>query len=338
LGNADRSRLERMLIREIATPVSLEGQEVFLSGGLGHCPIEPDAGDAEEVLRRLKRGLAAGSQLGSRVGRYSPEMSEAIEASRKLVQDLRRAIRDDDFHVHYQPIVDREGRVCSCEALLRWDRADTERFIALAEQSGLIVPITEFVVHTVCVDLELIRQVSPGISVHINISARHITQIGFPEVLTAAVSRLGLEPSALAVEITETSFLKEESEVAAVLKGLNSAGFAVAIDDFGSGYSSMNYLKQIPAAAIKIDRSFVQGLPSGREDRALVDSMILLGHDLGKRVIAEGAETAEQARYLLDAGVDCLQGYHFARPMSREAFVNAINTRIGPPNEGGAGA
>lgn len=324
LSEDERERLEELLVREISTPISVEGHEVFLSAGIGHCSVATDAGHAEEVIRRLKRGLAAATDENERVGRYSPDMGAAVEASQQLVQDLRRAIRQEDFRVYYQPIVDRDGRVCSCEALIRWHRADTDRFIALAEQSGLIVPITDFVVRTVCADLARLQDVAPGISVNINISARHITQIGFPTILEDRVSRHGLDPSTIGVEITETSFLRADHEVAAVLQGLTAAGFTVAIDDFGTGYSSMSYLKQIPARTLKIDRSFIRELPNAREDRALVDAMILLAHDLGKRVVAEGVETAEQAGYLIDAGIDCLQGYHFARAVPPEEFAETV--------------
>jgi diguanylate cyclase (GGDEF)-like protein len=320
----DQQRLEQGLIHRISTPINVDGDEVFLSAGIGHYSIAPDAKNAEEVLRRLKRGLAAATESGSRVGRYSADMGAHIEASQHLVQELRRAIREEDFRVHYQPIVNRDGHICSTEALIRWHKADTERFISLAEQSGLIVPITEFVIRTVCNDLAYIRGVAPGISVNINISARHITQIGFPAALETSISARGLDPSSVGVEITETSFLQEDTEVAAILEGLTEAGFAVAIDDFGTGYSSMSYLKQIPATTLKIDRSFIRELPNRREDRALVDAMIALAHDLGKRVVAEGVETPEQASYLLKAGIDCLQGYHYARPVPREFFAQTV--------------
>lgn len=325
LRQTEQQRLGQDIVHKISTPIRVNGHEVFLSAGIGHYSITADAGHAEEVLRRLKRGLAAASESGDRVGRYSADLGAAIEASQQLVQDLRRAIREKDFRVYYQPIVDHQGRVCSCEALIRWHKADTERFISLAEQSGLIVPITEYVVRTVCADLAHLREVAPGVSVHINISARHITQIGFPAALEARVLAHGLNPSSIGVEITETSWLHEDTEVAAILESLAAAGFSVAIDDFGTGYSSMSYLKQIPATTLKIDRSFIRELPARREDRALVDAMISLAHDLGKRVIAEGVETSEQASYLVDAGVDCLQGYYFARPVPRESFAEALS-------------
>jgi predicted signal transduction protein with EAL and GGDEF domain len=324
ISEEERGSLERTLVREISSPVDMMGQEVFLGAGIGHCSVASDAGDAEEVLRRLKQALATAGESPARVGRYSPELSARVEATQALVQDLRRAIREDDFEVHYQPIVDREGRVCSAEALIRWSRTDTGRFIALAEQSGLIVPITEFVVRTVCADLVRFRAVLPELSVHINISARHITQIGFPFALERCAAQWNLDVAALGVEITETSFLREDTEVAATLGRIRAAGFSVAIDDFGTGYSSLSYLKQIPASTLKIDQSFIRGLPDRHEDRALVDAVVTLAHDLGKRVIAEGVETAAQVEYLLETGIDCLQGYHFARPIPADRFADTV--------------
>lgn len=324
LSEKERAALERTLVREISSPVEMMGQEVFLSAGIGHYSVASDAGNAEEVLRRLKQALATAEESPARIGRYAPELSARVEASQALVQELRRAIREDDFEVHYQPIVDREGRVCSAEALIRWSKTDTGRFIALAEQSGLIVPVTEFVVRTVCADLARFRETLPELSVHINISARHITQLGFPLALERSAARWNLDAAALGVEITETSFLREDTEVAATLGRIRTAGFSVAIDDFGTGYSSLSYLKQIPASTLKIDQSFIRGLPDRHEDRALVEAVITLAHDLGKRVIAEGVETSAQVEYLLETGIDCLQGYHYARPVPGECFADTV--------------
>lgn len=317
----ERLKLENAIIHEVSTPVTIADQEVFLSAALGQYTIRADSGDSDEVLRRLKRALAAASERRSNVGRYSPQTHLGMEENQRLVQKLRKAIRAEDFSLHYQPIIHRAGGAMQCEALLRWKEVDTERFVLLAEQSGLIVPLTEFVIRSALRDLAKMQEIFPDMSVHVNIPAQHIEQLGFPGILSHHASRHGLSPSHIGVEITETSVLRGGNSVSQILTELTAGGVDVAIDDFGTGYSSMSYLKEFPAQRVKIDRSFVSGLPENRDDRALVRSMITLAHDLRKEVVVEGVETREQLDYLIDEGADYLQGFYFGHPVSLEAFM-----------------
>ncbi|MFO8063193.1 MAG: putative bifunctional diguanylate cyclase/phosphodiesterase [Spirochaetota bacterium] len=320
-----RLALEHAMIHEISAPATITDQEVFLSAALGQYTIRADAADSDEVLRRLKRALAAASERRSNVGRYSPETHLGMEENQRLVQQLRKAIRAEDFSIHYQPIVHSDGAPMQCEALLRWEGVNTERFVALAEKSGLIVPLTEFVIRSAARDLARMHRTLPDISVHVNIPAHHIEQLGFPGILTHYASQHGLSPHHIGVEITETSVLRGGTTVADILTELTSQGFDVAIDDFGTGYSSMSYLKEFPARRLKIDRSFVNGLPGQSDDRALVHSMITLAHELRKEVVVEGVETREQRDYLLGEGADYLQGYYFSRPMPLSHFLASFS-------------
>ena len=322
LDESRRRLLEKQLVDVISSPLSIEGSgEIYLSAGVAQCPITEEAKNAETVIQRIKLALTETNAVYNTVRRYSPQIHKRLEENRRLIQELRRAIRAGEFDVHYQPIVDCTGDVSSGEALVRWSGASPGRFIPLAEQSGLIIPITEFVIDHVCSDIAALRAAYPELVAHINISARHITALDFPRILLEHMESHGLAPGCLGVEITETSFLQESPHVTRTLGNIRDAGFSVSIDDFGTGHASLSYLKQIPAERLKIDASFVQGLPGSREDRALVDSMILLANSLGKEVVAEGVETAEQQAYLVDRGAAYLQGYLFSRPNTPELFA-----------------
>jgi diguanylate cyclase (GGDEF)-like protein len=313
-------RFERRLMETMSEPFVADDQTVFLSASAGQYTLFGQESDAEDVLRRLKRALAEAQEHHNTVSRYSPEVHVAVASTQQLVQKLRRATHEHEFRVHYQPIIDRTGRVAAAEALLRWEPAGPEQFIVLAEQSGLIVPITEELVSIVCGDIPRMRAVSPDLKTYINISARHIGQLHLVKLLTDRLSGCTVDSGMLGVEITETSFFKEDQAVLRVMRELTGEGFSVAIDDFGTGYSSLSYLKRLPADRIKIDRSFVTDLPGSQADGALVESVISLGHRLGKKVVAEGVETEAQYQYLFRRGVDFFQGFHFASASPVDAF------------------
>lgn len=318
--DADRQILEQSLIREISMPLSIDDEEILLSAAVGQYRVTGDARDAEEVLRRLKRALADARNHGSRVARYSQAAHGHFAENQQLVQELRRALRRNDFQIYYQPIVDGAGRVRGAEALLRWDQSQPDRFIPLAEESGLIVPITDFVIRRVARELPYLQESNPELVVHINLSARHMTQVDLLETLRSSMAGKGLPLNRIGIEITETSFMHRSAALEELLHRLKTAGVQVSIDDFGTGYSSLQYLKRLPAESLKIDKSFIAGLPESGEDRAVVESIIVLARELGKTIVAEGVETAAQRDWLTERGVDYLQGHFFARPVPARQF------------------
>jgi EAL domain-containing protein (putative c-di-GMP-specific phosphodiesterase class I) len=207
---------------------------------------------------------------------------------------------------------------------MRWEVASPDRFIPVAEDSGLIVPMTDELISMVCRDVPRLRAVVPELTIFINISARHIGKLDLVSRLTHHLGGCNFDSSVLGVEITETSFFSNDSLVPGVIRELSEAGFSVAIDDFGTGYSSLSYLKRLQVDRIKIDRSFVADLPGSHADGALVDSVVTLGRRLNKIVVAEGVETEEQHRYLLAKGADFFQGYYFSPAIPAEKFTAGV--------------
>ena len=310
-----RTEMEEALDAEASAPVELDSQTLYVAAVIAHRIIHADDQDAEAVLRGLRRTLANADIMPGQVLRYAKDVHRAVSRNQELVQRLRQAIRAEDFAVHYQPIFDTDGKIVFAESLIRWTGAHPEQFIGLAEQSGLIVPITHYVIRTVCHDAVLLRRAHPDISVFLNVSARHITKLGLPQVLEESLLQHGLGRDAIGIEVTETSFAHDNGSMINTLKSVKKAGFSVAIDDFGTGYSSLSYVRELPADHLKIDRSFIDRLPASAADRALVDATVVLAHQLGKKVVAEGVETPEQRDAVVAHGVDYLQGFLFAKPM-----------------------
>lgn len=223
----------------------------------------------------------------------------------------------------FQPIVDHRRRMVAAEALVRWRSAPGDGpqpgpdvFIPLAEQSGLIAPLTDWVVAEACRLLPRFVEATPDVVVHINVSARHLRARTLAPRIAAHLAAAGVSPDRLAIEITETSFINRTEEVMATLEELDSLGITLGIDDFGVGFSSLSYLASLPAREIKIDRGFVRNLPESNSSLAIVESIVQLGRRLGKSIVAEGIETVEQYEELRRQGVTRFQGYLFARPLS----------------------
>ena len=322
IGEELRRSYEQALIATLDQPLMLEGEAVYLSTSVAYARLDGAVTDPEQLLQRLKRAIAGGRHAGDAICRYSDLVHQQVGRRIQLVQQLRRAVRADEFSLVYHPIVARDGSIAAVEALIRWDVAPPSVFIPLAEESGLIVPITRRVIDTACQDLSRLRAAFPSMEMHINISPGHLDRLDVSRELSVSLERTGQPNAAVTVEITETGFWGEAQTVIPTLQALRDAGFGVAIDDFGTGYSSLEYLKSIPATSIKIDKSFVDELPDARENSVIVDAILLLGHQFNRVVVAEGVESATQRDFLLGRGVDYLQGYLFARPMPIEDLLS----------------
>lgn len=313
------------ILAAIARPFVFGDDRLYIGASGGACTWDatlanPDA-DADEIVRRARRALADARRQPNTVVWFDPAQHGSTEDDQRLTQALRRGIADGDFRLVYQPIVDASRRTVAAEALLRWDVAPPDLFVPLAERAGLIVPLTQNVMRLAEHDIPQLRARHPDLSIHFNVSARHVEHLDLLEALVGMTRRLGIPNEAIGIELTESSFLHAVEYTGALLSRIGDAGFGVAIDDFGTGYASFSSFKQIPADVVKIDKSFVADLAGSSTDRALVEAVVGLALRLGKRVVAEGVENAAQANAALNHGVTYLQGFHFGRPVAPSAFT-----------------
>ncbi|MFH0935212.1 MAG: bifunctional diguanylate cyclase/phosphodiesterase, partial [Pseudomonadota bacterium] len=266
---------------------------------------------------------------------YDPEMQSAIEARADLEEELRRAITQQQFRLHYQIQVDSLGRALGAEVLLRWEHPASGlmppmRFIPLAEDTGLIVPIGLWVLQTACAQLAAWQHdaLTRDLSLAVNVSARQFRQPGFVGQVQRILVESGAKPSHLKLELTESTVLENVEDTIARMRELKLLGVSFSMDDFGTGYSSLQYLKRLPLDQIKIDRSFVRDIVSDPNDAAIVQTIIAMSEALGLHVIAEGVETDAQRDFLDRHGCHTFQGYMFGKPLPLEQFEAMLHQAV----------
>jgi diguanylate cyclase (GGDEF)-like protein/PAS domain S-box-containing protein len=312
------------VIAALQEPFDLDGREVFVTASIGIGVGE----DAEELLRSADVAMYRAKASGkAQYVVYAPKMDDDLVGRLELVADLRRACIEDEFVLHYQPIVELESRrVVGVEALVRWQHPtrgllQPSDFVGLAEETGQIVEIGRWVLQEACRQAASWRaQLACDLSVSVNVSARQIRQSGLVEDVQAALAASGLAPGALTVEITESALVRRREEMTAILESVTGTGVRLALDDFGTGYSSLSLLRDLPVRTVKIDRSFVHTIDAGPAQRAFVQAIVDLAEALQLTVVAEGIERPIQAAALLRIGCVLGQGYHFARPLPADAL------------------
>ncbi|MBT2795328.1 putative bifunctional diguanylate cyclase/phosphodiesterase, partial [Paraburkholderia strydomiana] len=290
-----------------------------------------DGTDAETLLRNADTALyRAKSEGRNRVRRFEPALARASAERLSLAGRLRSALQREEFELFYQPKVSvTANRVVGVEALLRW--RDPSRgivgpgeFVPHAEDSGLIVPIGEWVIEQACWQARQLFGDFPGLSVSVNVSPVQFARTDLSETIARAVQCSGLRPELLEIEITEGALM--EPSTLPLLHALRKIGVCVAIDDFGVGYSSLAYIRSFMADTLKIDMSFVRGIGQSPRDEAIVKAILGLGHTLGMKVVAEGVETVMQRDFLMQHGCDEIQGYLYARPVSATDICEVITS------------
>ena len=313
----------------------IEGEEFTVTTSIG-ISIFPDNGD--NVVDLIKSASAALSHAKSN-GRNTYQFHTAkmnVRAFEMLLmdRDLRRALDEDQFMLHYQPQVDlRSGKVVGAEALIRWSHPERgfvppSEFIPLAEERGLIVPIGEWVLREACrQNKEWQDSGLPTIVMAVNLSALQFQQRDLSDVVALFLKRFGLGAECFELELTESSIMRDSESAIATMDRLKQVGVRLALDDFGTGYSSLSHLKRLPLDKLKIDQSFVQGLPDDQNDLAISSAIIAMGKALGLKTIAEGVETKEQLDVLQSLGCDEMQGYYMAKPMPAPDFVDFLRER-----------
>ncbi|HKT01626.1 MAG TPA: GGDEF domain-containing protein [Rugosimonospora sp.] len=332
---ADAVRLGERIVTELSRPVRvLRGREVGVGASVGIAYTHRGTTTtAEQLLRDADLAMYRAKQRGrGLVEIFDDRLRVAAEHRVEVEDELRHGLDAGQLRVHYQPIVAAaDGTVTGFEALARWQHPEhgllgPDRFIEVAEESGLIVPLGAAVLEEACRQVAYWRAHRPGghrLSMSVNVSARQFSLPSFVPTVAQVLADTGLEPDALWLEITETSLMADEAVARTTLAAVRALGVHLAIDDFGTGYSPLTYLRRFPVEALKIDRSFVSGIGRDREDEAIVTMVLALARSLDLRTVAEGVETAGQREWLCRLGCTALQGYHLGRPVPAErAFAS----------------
>ena len=330
-GCLSASVVQRIL-DAVAQPMTIEGHEFVTTCSMGIAVHPHDGADGETLMTHADIAMYYAKEVGRNNFRfYAPAMDARILERLRLEGELRHALDRNEFELHYQPQVDlRSGRIVGMESLIRWNHPELgmvppAHFIALAEETGLIVPIGAWVIRTACAQNKAWQRAGLGrLRVAVNLSARQFAQKNLAESIMRILADTGLAAQDLEIELTESMVMTDVERAVGVLADLKAIGVQLSIDDFGTGYSSLSYLKRFPIHVLKIDQSFVRDIAAGEDDAAIVALIISLAHSLKLNVIAEGVETPEQLAYLNEHGCDEMQGYFFSKPVPAAAFENML--------------
>jgi diguanylate cyclase (GGDEF)-like protein/PAS domain S-box-containing protein len=324
-ASAAAQAVGQRILDSLRLPYKLDEYRHVTTASIGIVLFNDDKDDIGEVLKRADMAMYQAKAAGRNTLRFfNPYMEAALSARMALERDLRAALRDCEhaFELYYQPQVDKHGRITGVEALVRWNhpargRVSPIEFIPLAEETGLVVSLGEWVLRKACGQLLVwaARPETAGLELAVNVSARQFHHPGFVAQVLGVLEPAGVDPCRLKLELTETSVLENVDDTIAKMKVLKTKGVTFALDDFGTGYSSLAYLRQLPLDMLKIDRSFVMDLLTNPNDAAIARTIITLGHSLGLRVLAEGVETAAQRDFLFQHGCEAYQGYLCAKPL-----------------------
>jgi diguanylate cyclase (GGDEF)-like protein/PAS domain S-box-containing protein len=332
----DAAKVARRIIAALQRPLDVDGRELFVTASVGIALYPLDGDGAHMLIKNADAAMYFAKNQGrNNYQFYSKEMNSRALERLAIESKLRRSIERGEFELHYQPKLDlRTNRITGVEALVRWRHPEMGLvppldFIPIAEESGLIIPIGEWVLQ------EAARQTRawhveglPPINVAINIASPHFQQPGFLEHIAQVLKSTGLDARFLELEVTESMLMDDRTATLATLTALKAMGLKVSIDDFGTGYSSLAYLKRFPVNALKVDRSFVKDMPEADDDAAITSAIIAMAHSLRLEVIAEGVETPAQLAFLRERGCDYAQGYLISRPIPGPELVALLRTSV----------
>jgi len=318
------------------SPYDLNRHEHHTTPSIGVALFQGHTKTVEELLKHADLAMYQAKAAGRNTIRFfDPEMQEAISARVAMETNLRRSLLERDFLLYYQPQLDRDGQIIGAEALLRWKHPQhgvitPVQFIHLAEDTGLILPLGEWILDTACRQLAkwATRQETEQMTVAVNVSARQFRHPDFETQVMDSVDKNGANPRRLKLEITESLLLDDVDGIAEKMDRLRAFGIEFSLDDFGTGYSSLSYLRRLPFEQLKVDQSFVSDIPVNQEGATLVKTIIALGRNLGLKVVAEGVMTRSQFEFLDACVCDAFQGYFFSEPLMPEGFDNLLSTRV----------
>jgi diguanylate cyclase (GGDEF)-like protein/PAS domain S-box-containing protein len=336
---SDAAFAARRLLKAVARPHSIDQHDLHVTTSIGVSVYPDDGLDAETLIKNADTAMYQAKENGRQSYRFfKPAMNVRAVERQFIEESLRRALEHDEFALHYQPKVDlKTGEICGAEALLRWTHpvrgaiAPSE-FIPVAEDSGLIVPIGNWVLRQACRQARAWRDAAvPLPTMAVNISAMEFRNENFLEGVFLILDETGLDPRSLELELTESVLMKHVDTTETILNALKAAGVQLAIDDFGTGYSSLSYLRKFPIDTLKIDQSFIRQITTAPDQTTIVTAVISMGRSLNLRVVAEGLETREELAFLQAHHCDQAQGYYFSRPVPPEQFVTLFATGMGEP-------
>jgi diguanylate cyclase (GGDEF)-like protein len=330
------------ICRALSTPFQIDGHDIFVTTSVGISMYPHDATDVGTLLKHADTAMYRAKKTNSGFQFFEAAMEHSISEHVRMENDLRHAIDRNELEVFYQPQARVEtGDIIGAEALVRWRHptrgmVSPVEFIPLAEETGLINPVGEWVLRTACAQMKKWADAGLTMRIAVNLSVKQLLQKNFAATVEQALHDTGLAPSLLELEITESTLMENAQDTLEALHRLHGLGVRLAIDDFGTGYSSLSYLKRFPVDIIKIDRSFVRDVPHDADDAAIVTGIIALAHSLRLDVVAEGVETESQLRFLRDHSCDLLQGYYLSQPVPGEQFERDLLSKKYPMWEGRA--
>lgn len=318
------------VLDSLQTAFLVGGHEAFVSASIGITVFPDDATEALDLLKNADGAMYRAKEHGkANYQFFTADMNEEVKQRLVIKNGLSKALENDEFILVYQPKLDlHTGLVTGAEALMRWNspdlgRVNPETFIPVLEETGMVVEVGEWAIHTACRQhVEWLRQGLPAIKIAVNLSARQLRESSFVDIVKGALEKTKLPASALEIEITESMLMSDAINIVGSLENLHDYGVHISMDDFGTGYSSLSYLKRFPIDTIKIDRSFVADIDTSKDDAEIIHTIINMGQTLNRKIIAEGVETQEQLDILKQYNCDEIQGYFFSRPLSPEDFTH----------------
>ena len=333
---ADVAEVAQKILAAVARPVLLDAQEFHLTASIGISVCPGDGDDLQSLMKNADTAMYRAKEQGKNNFQfYSAQINVHTLELIALESDLRHALEREEFLLHYQPKVDvGSNRIVGMEALVRWQRPGQEliapaRFIPLAEETGLIVPIGEWVLKTACLQNKAWQdQGLPRLRIAVNLSPRQFAHPSLLQDVARVLADTRLDPVWLEFEITESMVIRDPEHAVSLLRSLKEMGIHLSIDDFGTGYSSLSYLKRFPLNSVKIDRSFIQDLPGDSNHTEITQAIIAMAHSLRLGAIAEGVETEEQLRFLRLHGCNQMQGYLFSKPLPADQFLRLLQGMV----------
>ena len=337
-GSSDAGRIARKVIDCLVNPISCNGHELHITTSVGISIFPHDGTDAETLIKHADISMYRAKELGrNKAIYYTAEMNAGSRKQLALENSLRQAVGKNQLKLFYQPKIDIvKNTIVGVEALLRWEHPtmgmiSPVEFIPIAEDTGMIIPIGEWVLNTAFTQLQQWHQAGyPDLSMAVNISSAQLSRPGLEDVVAQALQAAGVDACMAELEITENAAIENLEPAIAILEKLKNTGVSIAMDDFGTGYSSLSYLRQLPIDVVKIDQSFVRGIPDNHEDILIAQAIIAMTRSLNLSLVVEGIENVKQLNFFRQQGCNIVQGFLFSKPVEADAILRMLAAQSAP--------